>query len=96
MEISKTYHDWQSKVGFDNYKNIDEYCYSATINEIAEKNYSLVPIENMEFKNIDENPDYEYVMKKTTMELRDLIMEEERAKDDLLDVLKELGYEIKL
>jgi type I restriction enzyme M protein len=95
-EITKTYHSWQSKESFNNYENIPEYCYSATKVEIVNKNYSLVPSEYIEFVNNEENVDYDKQMKKLTLELRDLLMEEEQSKEELLDVLKELGYEIEL
>ena len=56
----------------------------------------MVPSEYIEFVNNDENVNYEKQMKELTFELRDLLLEEERTKENLLEVLKELGYEIKL
>ncbi len=95
-DITRIYHSWKSKDGFNKYIDIPEFCYSATIAEIAKKNYSLVPSEYIEFVNNDENVNYEKQMKELTFELRDLLLEEERTKENLLEVLKELGYEIKL
>jgi type I restriction enzyme M protein len=94
--ITETYHNWQSKENYNRYKNISEYCYSANISEIISKNYSLVPSEYIEFTKNDDNVDYDKQMIKMTMELRDLILEEEQSKEELLDVLKDLGYEIEL
>jgi len=95
-DIIKTYHNWQSIDGFKGYEDIPEYCYTANIEEIINKNYSLVPSEYIEFVNNDESIDYDKQMKKLTVELRDLMLEEEQSKEELLDVLKELGYEIEL
>jgi type I restriction enzyme M protein len=95
-DITETYHKWQSKEEFKEYNNIPEFCYSASKEEVASRNYSLVPSEYIEFVNNDENIDYDKQMKKLTQELRDLMMEEEQSKEELLDVLKELGYEIKI
>jgi len=95
-DITKTYHKWQSKDEFKEFKNIPEFCYSASKEEVVSKNFSLVPSEYIEFINNDENVDYDKRMKKLTHELRDLMMEEEQSKEELLDVLKELGYEIEL
>ncbi|PKK92487.1 MAG: DNA methyltransferase [Tenericutes bacterium HGW-Tenericutes-7] len=95
-EISTIYHNWQSKDGFKHYNNIPEFCYSATTEEIVNKNFSLAPNEYIEFINNDENINYHKLMEKLTLDLRDLMMEEEQSKEELLDVLKELGYEIEL
>jgi len=95
-DITNTYHKWQSKEDFKEFKNIPEFCYSASKEEVVSKNFSLVPSEYIEFINNDENVDYDKRMKKLTHELRDLMMEEEQSKEELLDVLKELGYEIEL
>jgi type I restriction enzyme M protein len=94
--ITETYHNWQSKENYNKYKNIPEYCYSGTISEIMSKNYSLVPSEYIEFINNDDNVDYDKQMRLLTIELRDLLLEEEQSKEELLDVLKDLGYEIEL
>jgi type I restriction enzyme M protein len=40
-QITETYHNWQ--IENSNYKDIPEYCYSAKKEEIAKKDYSLVP-----------------------------------------------------
>ena len=93
-EIAKTYHTWQQ----DNnqYKNIPEYCYSASFDEVAKKDYSLVPSKYIEFVNRDENIDFDEKMESLQMEFAQLLKAEEQSKIDLLTVFKKLGYEIKL
>ena len=95
-KVSDVYHAWQ-QVGYEeNYKNVPEFCYSANISEIAEKGYTLVPSRYIEFVNRDENIDFDAKMQTLQTELKELLIQEKQSTSDLLDVFKELGYEIKL
>ena len=78
------------------YENIPEFCYSANRDEIAEKDYSLVPSRYIEFVNRDESVGYEEKMAQLQGELKDLLIQEQQSRQDLLEVMKGLGYEIKL
>jgi len=93
-EVTDTYHNWQIKDG--GYQNIPEFCYSADYDEVAEKGFTLVPSRYIEFVNRDENIDFDTKMKELQSKLKDLLIEEEKSKADLLAVFKELGYEIEL
>jgi type I restriction enzyme M protein len=93
-DISSTYHKWQLKDS--GYKDIPEFCYSANIEEIRKKDYSLVPSKYIEFINRDENINFEEKMIGLQSEFSELLQSEKESKDDLLNVFKELGYEIKL
>lgn len=93
-KVTDVYHNWQQEGKF--YENVPEFCYSASLEEIAEKNYTLVPSRYIEFINRDENIDFDTKMKTLQVELKDLLIKEEKSKADLLSVFKELGYEIKL
>ena len=94
QKITKTYHDWESLNHFSNYKNIPEYCASVSLEKIREKNYSLVPSEYIEFINKDESIDFDEKMKELQNDLKDLLIKDEESKKKLLEVLKDLGYEI--
>ena len=95
-KVVETYHNWQ-QVGYeDTYENIPEFCYSAGYDEVAEKGFTLVPSRYIEFVNRDENIDFDMKMKTLQGELRELLIQEEKSKKDLLGVFKELGYEIEL
>ena len=91
-QIAETYHSWQIENG--NYKDIPEYCYSATKEEIEKKDFSLVPSKYIEFINRDENIDFDTKMKALQSEFKELLKQEEQSKKDLLKVFKELGYEL--
>ncbi|MCF8325527.1 MAG: type I restriction-modification system subunit M [Leadbetterella sp.] len=92
--IAKTYHYWQQEN--NDYKDIPEYCYSASFDEVSKKDFSLVPSKYIEFVNRDENIDFEEKMNALQNEFVDLLKAESQSKNDLLTVFKELGYEIKL
>ncbi|CAN5651607.1 class I SAM-dependent DNA methyltransferase [soil metagenome] len=91
-KVAATFHQWQQT----EIENIPEYCYAAKPEEIAAKNFSLVPSKYIEFVNRDENIDFEEKMQTLQTEFADLLKAEAQSKKDLLTVFKELGYEIKL
>jgi len=93
-EITSTYHHWQSDLNL--YRNISEFCYSASTADVKAKDYSLVPSKYIEFINRDENIDFDDKMKSLKAEFETLLQSEEQSKTDLLNVFKELGYAIEL
>ena len=95
-KVTEVYHNWQQEGYEETYKDIPEFCYSASLDEIAEKGYTLVPSRYIEFVNRDENIDFDTKMKTLQSELKELLIAEEKSKADLLSVFKGLGYEIKL
>lgn len=95
-DFAKTYHDWQQIGHETNYEDVPEYCYSATIKEVKAKDYSLVPSKYIEFINRDENIDFDTKMTALQDNFSELLKAEKQSKKDLLNVFKELGYEVKL
>jgi type I restriction enzyme M protein len=93
-EVASTYHTWQSDK--DKYQDIPEYCKSATKDEVAAKDFSLVPSKYIEFIDRDENIDFDTRMTELQNDFTQLLKDEEQSKYGLLEVFKELGYEIKL
>lgn len=91
-DIAKTYHNWQQKS--TGYEDKPEYCYSATLDEIKAKDYSLVPSKYIEFVNRDEHLDFDEKMTAIQTEFKELLQTEAKSKEELLTVFKELGYEI--
>lgn len=96
QKIATTYHNWQLTDPKEPYRDIPEYCYSASLEELKKKDFSLVPSKYIEFVNRDENIDFDEKMKSLQTEFTQLLKAEEQSKKDLLTVFKELGYEIKL
>jgi len=93
-EVSFTYHTWQQNK--NEYTDIAEFCYSASKSEVIKKDYTLVPSKYIEFINRDENIDFDTKMTTLKSEFKELLEEEQKSKEELLAVFKELGYEIKL
>ena len=73
-----------------------EYCYSAHLDEVKKKHYSLVPSKYIEFVNRDENIAFDEKMESLKEEFTDLLKEEQQSKQELLQVFKDLGFEIEL
>ena len=95
-KVTEVFHAWQQEGYETTYENVPEFCYSASYDEVKEKDFTLVPSRYIEFVNRDENVDYESKMATLQSELTDLLKQEEESKKQLLDVFKELGYEIEL
>lgn len=95
-KVADTYHHWQQTDYGTTYQNVPEFCYSATFDEIARKDFSLVPSKYIEFVNRDENIDFDEKMTALQTEIAELLQAEAASKQALLNVFKELGYEIAL
>ena len=91
-KVAATYHGWQT----NEIENVPEFYCTAKYDEIAKKEYSLVPSKYIEFVNRDEQIDFDEKMKSLQTEFADLLKAEAASKNDLLTVFKELGYEIEL
>jgi type I restriction enzyme M protein len=91
-KVTANYHQWQSA----KIENIPEFSYSATFDEVAKKDFSLVPSKYIEFINRDENIDFDEKMQTLQTEFCGLLKAEAASKNELLVVFKELGYEIEL
>lgn len=92
--ITDCFKAWREQNNLNEYVNKAGLCYSASASEIIEKDYSLVPSRYIEFDDEAEEVDYDSKMSELRNELKDLLIEEEKSKNELLEVLKELGYEI--
>jgi type I restriction enzyme M protein len=92
QKVVNTYHQWQT----EKIENIPEFCYAASFDEVAKKDFSLVPSKYIEFVNRDEDIDFDEKMQTLRAEFAELLNAEAQSKSDLLTVFKELGYEINL
>jgi type I restriction enzyme M protein len=93
-QVYSTYHDWQLEN--NSYEDEPEFCYSASIDEVRDKDYSLVPSKYIEFVNRDEIIDFDEKMSTLQTEFSELLKKEEESKKELQNIFKDLGYEIKL
>jgi len=90
--ISNTFNQWQIQDG--DFENKAEYSYSAKLDEVIKKDYSLVPSKYIEFVNRDENIDFDEKMSGLQIELSELLQKQIESNNKLRDVFKNLGYEI--
>ena len=93
-KIVSTFHTWQEERAADDYEDVPEYCYSASIVEVRAKDYSLVPSKYIAFVNRDESIDFDEKMASLQSEFAELLKAEANSKAELLNVFKELGYAI--
>lgn len=98
-KVADTYHNWQREGHTETYTDIPEFCKSVSVGEdggIADKGFSLVPSKYIEFVNRDESVDYDTRMKELQSELADILRQEAKSRESVLNVFKSLGYEIEL
>jgi len=92
--IAIHYHNWQQNNWKESYQDIPEYSYSASLEDIRKKDYSLVPSKYIEFVNRDESLDYAEQMQNLQSDLKDLFQQESHLKEEVSNVFKTLGYEL--
>lgn len=94
-KIAETLFNWQSPNYKELYKNIPEFCYSASTDELKEKNYTLIPSKYIEFIDRDLDIDYENEMNKMSKKIKSMLETENEIQRDLINAFKGIGYEIK-
>lgn len=90
--IAENFHNWQREGYEQTYRNVPEYCYSATLDEIEAKGWSLVPSKYIEFVNRDEAVDFETRMTELRNELNRLLQAETESRRELAKVFTDLGF----
>lgn len=78
------------------YENIPEFCYAAKKAEIIKKDYSLVTSRYIEFVRAGEDVNYDEKMTQLQDELKELLIQEQKSRQDFLEVMKGLGYGIEI
>ncbi len=91
-QIAENIHNWQREGHESTYRNIPEYCYSATLDEIEKKGWSLVPSKYIEFKDRNEGIDFEAKMTELQGEIKELLKQEEESLKDLKALFDSLGF----
>ena len=92
--IAENFHNWQREGYEQTYRNVPEYCYSATLDEIEAKGWSLVPSKYIEFVNRDETVDFEIRMTELRNELNRLLQAETESRRELAKVFTDLGLSL--
>ncbi len=93
-KIVNNFHNWRSSNYRSSYKNIPEYCYSASIDELKANDFSLIPSKYIEFIDHDIEIDFNLEMRRIQHEFKALLMEEKKSQEQLIHAFKNLGYEL--
>ncbi|MHB1105396.1 MAG: type I restriction-modification system subunit M [Lutibacter sp.] len=93
-KVADNYHNWQQEDWETTYKNIPEYCYSATLDQIKANDFSLVPSKYIEFVDGDSGIDFDTEMKRIQKDFKELLQEEKQSQEQLINAFKTLGYEL--
>jgi type I restriction enzyme M protein len=93
-KVAENYHNWQQADYKKTYKNVPEYCYSASFEEIQANDFSLVPSKYIEFVDRDSEIDFDTEMKRIQKDFKTLLQEEKQSQEQLINAFKTLGYEL--
>lgn len=92
-EIKKLYFDWQDE-DTTKYKDVPEYCKSASIEDIRKQNYNLAPSKYVEFIDHDLDIDYEKEMSRIQKEMKDILKQEKESQAMLIEAFRGIDYGI--
>ncbi len=85
---------WQT-INWKKEDDIDEFCYSASLDEIEKKHFSLVPSDYIKFIDHDLEIDYPKEMKRIQKEIKNLLIDERESQRALEDAFEGIGYGVK-
>lgn len=94
--IVDRFKSWRLDGYLTSYEDIPEFCYAAKKAEIVEKDYSLIPSRYIKFMQSGDDEDYDEKMERLQTELKELLIQEQQSRQDLLEVMKGLGYGFEL
>ena len=86
--VTKTFHTWRAKEG--GYKEEPEFCHAATLSEIAQNNYSLLPNRYIEFRQQSKDIDYENEYKAIGRSIDALIAKQRLSDPRIAELVSEL------
>lgn len=93
-KVALNYHNWQQTDFETTYKDVPEYCKSASLEDIKVNDFSLVPSKYIEFVDRDSGIDFDTEMKRIQKDFKALLQEEQDSQDQLKNAFKTLGYEL--
>ena len=93
-KVAANFHNWEQVDCAKTYKNVPEYCYSASADEIKTKDFSLVPSKYIEFVDRDSGIVFDTEMKRIQKTFKAILAEETESQTELKRAFKGLGYEV--
>lgn len=95
QDVAATYHGWQRDDMGRTYRDIPEFCFSASLDQVKANDYSLVPSKYIQFIDNDKNIDFAKEMENISKTYATLLNQEESIQEDLKKAFESLGYAIK-
>jgi type I restriction enzyme M protein len=92
-KVKEIYNSWQ-EVDRTKYKDVPELCKVVTREQLAQKDFSLVPSKYIEFLDKDLNIDYEKEMARIQFGMRELLEDEKKTQQMLKKAFHGIGYDI--
>lgn len=92
-KASGIFHAWQQQDG--EYADVPETCHSASLDEIAANDYSLVPSRYIEFVDRDSQIDFDSEMQRIQRDVGEILAEETAAEQQLREAFEGLGYGVR-
>jgi type I restriction enzyme M protein len=90
--IASTYHNWRNGDSYDDEKG---FCFSATLDDIAQQDYVLTPGRYVGIiENGTSDEPFDIRMEKAATKLHEMLIESHRLEDEIRNSLEALGYEI--
>lgn len=93
-KVAINYHNWQQSDFETTYKDVPEFCKSASFEELEANDFSLVPSKYIEFVDQDSGIDFDTEMKRIQKDFKTLLQEEKDSQEQLINAFKVLGYEL--
>jgi len=83
-----------SSLTIHHYKDVPEFCKSASFEDLQANDFSLVPSKYIEFVDKDSGIDFDTEMKRIQQDFKTLLKEEKESQNQLLNAFKTLGYSL--
>jgi len=96
-DVALNYHKWQtstSSASQGGYRDVPEFCKSASFEDVEANDFSLVPSKYIEFVDKDSGIDFDTEMKRIQKDFTTLLKEEKDSQNQLIKAFKTLGYEL--
>ncbi|AFL82772.1 type I restriction-modification system methyltransferase subunit [Belliella baltica DSM 15883] len=94
QQVALNFHNWQQADYETTYKDIPEYCKSASFEDLEANDFSLVPSKYIEFVDKDSGIDFDTEMKRIQQDFKTLLQEEKESQEQLINAFKTLGYSL--
>lgn len=94
QQVALNFHNWQQADYETTYKDVAEFCKSASFEDLLANDFSLVPSKYIEFVDKDSCIDFDTEMRRIQQDFKTLLQEEKDSQVQLINAFKTLGYEL--